>query len=85
MRRLVSRQEDRMSFKETVAAAVAAAERAAKEAAQAAQSANNTAQPWAWQNWQCQQTYWAQGQACIPFLGSGNDVSSIGQHFSLDI
>ena len=62
MRRLVSRQDDRMSFKETVAAA----ERAAKEAAQAAQSANTTAQLWAWQNWQCQQTYWAQGQACIP-------------------
>ena len=65
MKRLVSRQEDRMSHKETVAAA----ERAAKDAAQAAQSAKDTAQLWAWQSWQWQQAYWGQGQVCTTFLG----------------
>ena len=65
MKMLVSRQEDRMSHKETVAAA----ERAAKDAAQAAQSAKDTAQLWAWQSWQWQQAYWGQGQVCTTFLG----------------
>ena len=65
MKRLVSRQEDRMSHKESVAAA----ERAAKDAAQAAQSAKDTAQLWAWQSWQWQQAYWGQGQVCTTFLG----------------
>lgn len=59
MKRLITRQQDRLTVKETAEAA----ERAAKQANEAAQAAQNTAQlaAWSWQPWQSQQYQQQQG------------------------
>ena len=70
MKRLVTRQQDRLTVKETAEAA----ERAARQANEAAQAAQNTAQlaAWSWQPWQSQQQqgyywpmYWSQGPSFV--------------------
>lgn len=63
MKRLITRQQDRLTVKE----AAEAAERAAKQANEAAQAAQNTAQlaAWSWQPWQSQQ-YQQQQDYCWP-------------------